>query len=907
MAPSIVWTYMERIDSNLIECKLCDKQFAYNHSTTSLLKHLYRAHPGKCGARPSNRSKAENEDMTAAKNLRPFVEMNCDEDDSEQSDNQNGDNLVAINNRTRPRESVVWTFMDRPDETTVACKLCDAKFVFQRSTSSLLRHIYNRHPEQCGAHEPHDSRFYKAYLKYAKNSIVRDIANSQKYKREHRVENSAQSLESSCGVSDENSIDSNDEQDIGDFALNSSSSKKNSTKHLKRNRSFHTGNLKPKAKRLPQAREMFQKNYLYLSGRKTPSICWNFMNKHSPTETSCKICKKKFYVVRGSTTNMLNHLKSVHPEALLNGQDEQWVEAYLSKSNASLSNEAETPVSGGTELAAACHTDLSPVRPAESSTSNHQASSTSAIKPFPKMSMTKYNRHHEHYLNLVISELLPCSFVESAGFQNFIKALRLNLTIPDQNKMEADILKLHQTQQNQVQQQIDGAAGISLSTEVWDYKEGHRYMSVTGHFISGGWERQSFILKTVLLDPTLDLDAAISDELGVILRQWKIEDKVTCIVSEDTEALNTAVLQLKIPYVQCVAHKLNLIVQESLKLSNYFGYLSGKVKYIASLLRHTSGASEKLKELQTSQGRSPSTLPQDSELEWMSTFKMLKSYQSLHSDDVLKLVLDAENGESLLLEPEEFECLNLCIGLLEPFALAAEELKSESFVSLSKTIPVCEILQQMLSTQVEVCSGSSLAEQDAVTGLAGDLNQRLDQYVRTNVKNSANLLSVMATLLDPRFKLTVSKDADIFTMVENELQRQIDQNETVATEEKTPELLSGEVTPSKHVTSFLWSSFDETVKTAVRERPVNEVHRYIEESPVSRQENPLQYWKDREVLYPKLCKVVKKFLAVPATSVPASQVFSGEEKKKISRRSFIKESNLDSMLFLNSFQSMTLE
>ncbi|GFR88079.1 zinc finger BED domain-containing protein 4 [Elysia marginata] len=290
----------------------------------------------------------------------------------------------------------------------------------------------------------------------------------------------------------------------------------------------------------------------------------------------------------------------------------------------------------------------------------------------------------------------------------------------------------------------------------------------------------------------------------------------------------------------------------------------------------------------------------------MGTFKMLKSYQSLHNDDVLKLVLDAENEKSLALKPEEFECLNLCIGLLEPFALAAEELASEAFVSLSKTIPVCEILQQMLSNQVEMCSGSSLVtEQDAVTGLAGELNQWLHQYVRTNVKNSANLLSVMASLLDPRFKPIVSRDADIFAMAENELQRQLEQNKTVATEETTPELLSGEVAPSKPVTSFLWSSFDEIVKTSVREKPVNEVHRYIEESPVSRQENPLQYWKDREVLYPKLCKVVKKFLAVPATSVPASQVFSGEEKKKISRRSFIKESNLDSLLFLNSFQTMT--
>ncbi|GFR80547.1 zinc finger BED domain-containing protein 4 [Elysia marginata] len=697
--------------------------------------------------------------------------------------------------------------MDRPDETTVVCKLCDKKFEYRRSTgtTSFLRHIYARHPEDCGAHEPHDSIFYKAFLKYTRKSRVQEIIkNSQKYKREHGMENSALSLEMSCEESDGNSIESDDEHGSRDSALTSSSSKKKSTKCWGTNRSLYTGDLKPKPTGLPRAKEMFQKNHLHFraikpkptglprakemfqknhlhfrAAKRRASICWKFMSKDGPMESSCKICKRKFDIHLGTTTNMLRHLKRFHPEAVLNSHDEQWVEAYLSKSYVSLSKEAETPLSGGTELSTACHTDLSSVRATESSVSNHQASSTSTIKPSPKKSMTKSNRHHEHYLNLVISELIPCSFVESAGFQNFIKALRLNSTIPDQNEMEADILKLYTTHQNQVQQQIDGAASISLSIEVWEYKEGHRYMSVTGHFISGRWERQSFILKTVLLDPTLDLGAAISDQLGVILKQWKIEDKVTCIVSEDTEAINTAVLELKIPYVQCVAHKLNLIAQESLKSSSYFGYLTGKVKRIASLLRHTPGASEKLKELQTSQGRSPTTLPQDSELEWMSTFKMLKSYQSLHNDDVLKLVLDAENEKSLALKPEEFECLNLCIGLLEPFALAAEELASEGFVSLSKTIPVCEILQQMLSNQVEMCSGSSLVtEQDAVTGLARELNQRLHQYVRTNVKNSANLLSVMASLLDPRFKPIVSRDADIFAMAENELQRQIEQNET---------------------------------------------------------------------------------------------------------------------------------
>jgi len=45
-------------------------------------------------------------------------------------------------------------------------------------------------------------------------------------------------------------------------------------------------------------------------------------------------------------------------------------------------------------------------------------------------------------------------------------------------------------------------------------------------------------------------------------------------------------------------------------------------------------------------------------------------------------------------------------------------------------------------------------------------------------------------------------------------------------------------------------------------------------SPASQDEDPLAWWRTHEILFPKLAKLAKKFLAIPASSAPSERAFS---------------------------------
>lgn len=54
-----------------------------------------------------------------------------------------------------------------------------------------------------------------------------------------------------------------------------------------------------------------------------------------------------------------------------------------------------------------------------------------------------------------------------------------------------------------------------------------------------------------------------------------------------------------------------------------------------------------------------------------------------------------------------------------------------------------------------------------------------------------------------------------------------------------------------------------------------EMRQYTEEANINRKrDDPLNWWKAREMIYPRLAKLAKKYLSIVGTSVPSERVFS---------------------------------
>ena len=603
--------------------------------------------------------------------------------------------------------------------------------------------------------------------------------------------------------------------------------------------------------------------------KKPTSMIWKFMMRIGMNKTMCRLCKRRFNYFLGSTSNMHKHIKCSHPAEL------------------------DKVLNGEGPLSYPSHAVPSPVKIRKDKTF-FTGPGSAASKFLPSGSGSQ---QLNCLVNLVVSNLYPSSLVEKESFAKFVHMLNPKFLVPDKEMMEQTITKLYKMQQAMLRKQLDEVSGISLSTEVWTYRERQQYMTVTGHFVSDTWDIQSSILKTVLLDSRSDLSSSIAARLDEILREWNIFDKVKCIVIDNTEHQSAAVARLNKPSLCCMALALNGTVQESLKASNDIGYLATRVRNICNFFVHSYDASEKLKQIQRLQGKTPLMLLHDTEPDWISTYKMFKCYTELHT--YLGQAISAESNENMLLVAEELELLGRCVKVIEPFALAAEDLASDNFTTLSKSLPVAEILKQMISSLAQMGQDSQLVGYCSAVSFTRELYERIEKWVSI-IGDRNNFLPWAATLLDPRFKHMVVEDPEMQQWVETQLQRLMEPNEGIVENELQAITKTGEDMDAN--ISLLWSSFDETIKKCVREEPVDELQRYVEERPITRQEDPFKWWMEREHLYPKLCKVVKQFLSIPANSVPSSQIFSEAKRRNLSLRNFIEESQLDSFLFLSTCQ-----
>ena len=77
------------------------------------------------------------------------------------------------------------------------------------------------------------------------------------------------------------------------------------------------------------------------------------------------------------------------------------------------------------------------------------------------------------------------------------------------------------------------------------------------------------------------------------------------------------------------------------------------------------------------------------------------------------------------------------------------------------------------------------------------------------------------------------------------------------------------------------------------------MRRYLEEPPIRRHQDPLQWWACHEGLFPQLAKLAKKYLGIPATSVPSERLFSVAGELVSSKRANLSDDKIDMILFLN--------
>lgn len=142
-------------------------------------------------------------------------------------------------------------------------------------------------------------------------------------------------------------------------------------------------------------------------------------------------------------------------------------------------------------------------------------------------------------------------------------------------------------------QQLNDANFVAITTDFWSDKSSRSYLCMTGHWYSDNMVVKS---KVLVFTPYFDRHTSekISSELEFQLKQLKIFDKTTTITCDGASNIKAAFRSIdsRIKRLQCLAHKLHLIVCNALglwiksKKRNNDEELDGKNKILENILKN---------------------------------------------------------------------------------------------------------------------------------------------------------------------------------------------------------------------------------------------------------------------------------------------------------------------------------
>ena len=305
-------------------------------------------------------------------------------------------------------------------------------------------------------------------------------------------------------------------------------------------------------------------------------------------------------------------------------------------------------------------------------------------------------------------------------------------TLPRQRTiMRSSLPAMYETAKEKLLIQLSQIKTCAVTTDFWTSASSESYITVTCHFLTSTWELDSHILNTyqVKMQHTGDNIAA---ELMKVADNWKISDKITRAVTDSASNMKAAIRTTGWKHLPCIAHTLNLIVQESLEHDSELSTIRQKVRSIVTFFKQSVQAKDKLGEIQIQTTGEEKKLIRDVVTRWNSSYYMfervVEMYQAVNSALCFMDISDIQFEVSILKDATK---------LLQPFEEAMKEFSADKFISISKIIPLAYMLQR-----VTVRSDSTqLLKQNLINSMG-----------RRFCNIEANYILAASTLLDPRFK-----------------------------------------------------------------------------------------------------------------------------------------------------------
>ncbi|XP_030764079.1 zinc finger BED domain-containing protein 1-like [Sitophilus oryzae] len=515
-----------------------------------------------------------------------------------------------------------------------------------------------------------------------------------------------------------------------------------------------------------------------------------------------------------------------------------------------------------------------------------------------ELSRAKIAEIEKKLLLMIVSDFQPLSIVENTGFLQYTKALNPLYSPPNRKILANEILpKAYNESAVALKTILNEIKYTAITTDMWTSDNNIGYITVTCHYI---WDSILFSRVLATQDATLIMSTPshtsknLAEAITTILNEWNVYNKTATVVSDNAANIKCAINDhLKMHHHPCVAHTLNLSVNEALKDSALMELLK-KCKSIVGYFKHSVQGSEKLKLTQQQMGLPILKVKQDVATRWNSCLHMLR--RLLEIKDALSVAMASLPNAPDILSANEWKVLEDCVQVLKPAEDMSTTLSAEKYPTLSLVIPLFhgfEYTIKQTTPSTEIGKSLQLKILEVVT-------RRLGGY-------ESNKTVAKSTFLDPRFKKIGFGSEDNANnaqkWITEELSQNILSNQTMA--HSTLESANSESLNLHASTEGIWAHFDSKV-TNIKSHStpgsllILMVRQYLEMQPLPRTENPLEWWRRYKTTLPEMYDLATKYLCIPATSVPSERNFSKAGQLTCSRRNRLGSKNVDKIIFLNS-------
>ncbi|CAN6721630.1 unnamed protein product [Malus baccata var. baccata] len=239
-------------------------------------------------------------------------------------------------------------------------------------------------------------------------------------------------------------------------------------------------------------------------------------------------------------------------------------------------------------------------------------------------------------VEMIIIDELPFTFVEGEGFRHFCMQACPMWRVPSRKTIAKDVLSLFYSEKDKLKSQLK-TFRVCLTTDTWTSIQQTNYMVLTAHFIDDDWILHKKILNFYVIPN--HKGESIAQLLEECLVEWGIEKVLTIMVdnaSANDSGLRDFVHRIRgwgIPnallhdgkylHMRCVAHILNLVVNDGIKL------LNTAIQSIRNAVRYVRYSPQRLESFKMCVEKvridSKGLVILDVPTRWNSTFLMLES------------------------------------------------------------------------------------------------------------------------------------------------------------------------------------------------------------------------------------------------------------------------------------------